>query len=103
MANDLENMNQEEARRREPGHGALGVSGGRKWVMGSSKATNVACLAVFGPDTTSALSRKLEIQLFVSKCGFASEWLKYWGVVHLVDLIIGRCAVTPAVQYAHSQ
>jgi hypothetical protein len=37
------------------------VSGGRKWVLGSSKATNVACLAVFDPDTNSALSWQLEI------------------------------------------
>jgi hypothetical protein len=32
------------------------VSGGRKWVMESSEATNVACLVVFDPDTNSALS-----------------------------------------------
>jgi hypothetical protein len=43
-------------------------------VLGSSKATNVACLAVFDPDTKSALSRPLVgIELFVSKSGFASE------------------------------
>ena len=53
------------------------VSGGRKWVLGSSKATNVACLAVFDPDTNSALSRQLEIRLFVLKAGFASERLMY--------------------------
>jgi hypothetical protein len=52
------------------------VSGGRKWALGSSKATNVACLAVFDPDTNSALSRQLEILLFVLKSGFASEWLR---------------------------
>ena len=51
------------------------VSGGRKWVLGSSKATNVAYLAVFDPDTNSALSRQLEIDIFVLKAGFASEWL----------------------------
>jgi hypothetical protein len=51
------------------------VSGGRKWVLGSSKAANVACLAVFDPDTNSALSRQLEIHIFVLKVGFASEWL----------------------------
>jgi hypothetical protein len=28
------------------------VSGGRKWVLGSSKAVNVACLAVFDPTLT---------------------------------------------------
>jgi hypothetical protein len=52
------------------------VSGGRKWVLGSSKATNVACLAVFDPATNSALSRQLEINSFVLKSGFTSEWLK---------------------------
>ena len=31
------------------------VSGGRKWVLGSSKAVNVACLAVFDPDTNSSV------------------------------------------------
>jgi hypothetical protein len=51
------------------------VSGGRKWVLGSSKATSVACLAVFDPDTNSALSRQLEIARFVLKASFASEWL----------------------------
>jgi hypothetical protein len=40
-------------------YGSVWVSGGRKWVLGSSKATNVACLAVFDPDTNSALSRQL--------------------------------------------
>ena len=51
------------------------VSGGRKWVLGSSKTVNVACLAVFDPDTKSALSRQLEIDIFVFKSGFAFEWL----------------------------
>jgi hypothetical protein len=51
------------------------VSGGWKWVLGSSKATNVACLAVFDPDTNSALSRQLKTRLFVLKAGFASERL----------------------------
>ena len=37
------------------------VSGGRKWVPGSSKAVNVACLAVFDPSTNSALSQLLGI------------------------------------------
>jgi hypothetical protein len=36
------------------------VSGGRKLVLGSSKAVNAACLAVFGPSTNSALSRQPE-------------------------------------------
>jgi hypothetical protein len=53
------------------------VSGGRKWMLGSSKATIVACLAVFDPSTNSALSRQLEIGIFVLKSGFASERLKY--------------------------
>ena len=35
------------------------VSGARKWVLGSTKAVNAACLAVFGPSTNSALSRQL--------------------------------------------
>jgi hypothetical protein len=35
------------------------VSGGRKWVLGSSKAVNAACLAVFDPSTNSALSQRL--------------------------------------------
>jgi hypothetical protein len=39
------------------------VSGGRKWVLGSSKAVNAACLAVFDPNTNSALSRHLESAL----------------------------------------
>jgi hypothetical protein len=38
----------------------LWVSGGRKWVLGSSKAVNAACLAVFGPYTNIALSRQPE-------------------------------------------
>jgi hypothetical protein len=46
-------------------------------VLGSSKATNVACLAVFDPDTNSALSRQLEIRIFVFKSTSASEWLMY--------------------------
>ena len=36
------------------------VSGGREWVLGSSKAVNAACLAVFDPSTNSALSRQPE-------------------------------------------
>ena len=32
------------------------VSGGREWVLGSSKAVNTACLAVFDPITNIALS-----------------------------------------------
>jgi hypothetical protein len=36
------------------------VSGGRKWVLGSSKAVHAACLAVFDPSTNSALSRQPE-------------------------------------------
>jgi hypothetical protein len=35
-------------------------SGGRKWVLGSSKAVNAACLAVFDPGTNNARSRQLE-------------------------------------------
>jgi hypothetical protein len=46
-------------------------------VLGSSKATNVACLAVFDPDTNIALSRQLEIELFVYKTDFACEWSKW--------------------------
>ena len=46
-------------------------------MLGSSKATNVACLAVFDPDTNSALSRQLEIRIFVFKSTSASEWLIY--------------------------
>jgi hypothetical protein len=46
-------------------------------VLGSSKANNVACLAVFDPDTNSALSRQLEINISVLKAGFASERLIY--------------------------
>jgi hypothetical protein len=44
-------------------------------MLESSKAGNVACLAVFDPDTNSALSRQLEIHIFVLKASFASEWL----------------------------
>jgi hypothetical protein len=33
---------------------------GRKWVLGSSKDTNVACLAAFDLGTDSALSRQPE-------------------------------------------
>ena len=36
------------------------VSGGREWVLGSSKAVNAACLAIFDPSTNSALSRQPE-------------------------------------------
>jgi hypothetical protein len=36
------------------------VTGGRKWVLGSSKAVTAACLAVFDPSTNSALSRQPE-------------------------------------------
>jgi hypothetical protein len=46
-------------------------------VLESSKATNVACLAVFDPDTNSALSRQLEIHIFVLKSSFACERLIY--------------------------
>jgi hypothetical protein len=35
------------------------ASGGRMWVLGSSKAVNVACLAVFDPSTNNALSQFL--------------------------------------------
>ena len=44
------------------------VSGGREWVLGSSKAVNAACLAVFDPSTNSALSRQPES---VKKCHMA--------------------------------
>jgi len=53
------------------------VSGGRKWVVGSSHAANVARLAIFDPGTNIALSRQLDIHLFVLKVGFASEGLTY--------------------------
>jgi hypothetical protein len=36
------------------------VSGGRKWVLGSSKAVNAACLVIFDPSTNSTLSRQPE-------------------------------------------
>jgi hypothetical protein len=36
------------------------VSGGRKWVLESSKAVNAACLAVFNPSTNSVLSQQPE-------------------------------------------
>jgi hypothetical protein len=36
------------------------VSGGRQRVLGSSKAVNAACLAVFDPSANSALSRQPE-------------------------------------------
>jgi hypothetical protein len=36
------------------------VSGGLKWVLGSSKAVDTACLAVFDPSTNIALSRQPE-------------------------------------------
>jgi hypothetical protein len=67
------------------------VSGGRKWVLGSSKATNVACLAVFYPDTNSALSRQLHvgIKVFVLKAGFAFEWL------------IKNCVYSPRLNVGH--
>jgi hypothetical protein len=38
----------------------LWVSGGRKWVLGSSEAVNVACFAIFDPSTNSAVSRQPE-------------------------------------------
>ena len=47
------------------------VSGGRKWVLGSSKAVNAACLAVFDPSTNSPLFRQLES---------ATKKKKIWGV-----------------------
>jgi hypothetical protein len=52
--------------------------------MGSSKATNVACSVVFDPDTNSALSRQLEIELFVLiKGGFCFDVVDiYFGVGH---------------------
>ena len=37
------------------------VSGCRKWVLGTSKTTNVACLAVFDLGTNNALSPLLGI------------------------------------------
>ena len=37
------------------------VSGGQKWVLESSKAVNVVCLAVFDPSTNSALSQLLGV------------------------------------------
>ena len=36
------------------------VSGARQWVLGSSKATNAVCLAVFDPVTFCALSQMAE-------------------------------------------
>jgi hypothetical protein len=36
------------------------VSGGRKWALGSNKAVNAACLAVFDHSTNGALSRQPE-------------------------------------------
>ena len=55
-------------------------------MLGSSKATNVACLAVLllDPDTNSALSRQLEIELFVLiKGGFCFDVVDiYFGVGH---------------------
>jgi hypothetical protein len=40
------------------------ASGGRKWVLGWSKAVHAACLAVFDPSTNSALSRQPESVVF---------------------------------------
>jgi hypothetical protein len=74
-------------------------------VLGSSKATKfVACLAVFDPDTNSALSRQLEIKVFVLKASSACERLTYYrgisktcrpphnGVLHVYDINIQICA-----------
>jgi hypothetical protein len=41
------------------------VCGGRKWALGSSKAVDMACLAMFDPNTNMALSRQPES---VKKC-----------------------------------
>ena len=46
-------------------------------MLGSSKAVNAACLAVFDPSTNSALSRQIEIDIFVLKSGFTSERLMF--------------------------
>jgi hypothetical protein len=51
------------------------VSGGRKWVLGLSKAVNAACLAVFDPSTNIALSRQPE---FVKKFH-----MQVYGPLHL--------------------
>jgi hypothetical protein len=60
------------------------VSGGRKGMMGSSKATNVACLAVFDPDTNSALSRQLEIGIFCVEVQFCLRVvdIQEYGAIH---------------------
>ena len=52
------------------------VIGGRKWVLGSSKATNVVCLAVFDPDTNSALSREPEC-VKNAICGYMTLHARY--------------------------
>ena len=57
------------------------VSGGRKWVMGSSKATNVAWLAVFDPDTNSALSRQPELAKNTI-CGYIIIYAWFLFVMH---------------------
>ena len=51
------------------------VSGARQWVLGSSKAGNAACLAVFDLGTKSGLSRHVGIHVFVLKAVSTSERL----------------------------
>jgi hypothetical protein len=63
------------------------VGGGRKWVLGSSKATNVACSAVFDPGTNDALSWQLGIRIFCVEGGFCFE---------VVDVY---CSTTVLMQY----
>jgi hypothetical protein len=52
---------------------------GRQWVLGSSKAVNVACLAVFDPSTNSALSRQPECAVSPPYVGIWASTLDIYG------------------------
>jgi hypothetical protein len=52
------------------------VSGGRKWVLGSSQAVNAACLAVFDPSTNIALSRRPQpVKIYIRDYMGLYTWL----------------------------
>jgi hypothetical protein len=67
----------------------LWVSGARQWVLGSSKAVNAICLAVFDPVTFCSLSQMAEFTLRPRL--IAHRWRR-WSLARAAAIRLGQAA-----------
>ena len=65
------------------------VSGARQWVLGSSKAANVVCLAVFDPVAFCSLSQMAEFTLRPRL--IAHRWRR-WSLARAAAIRLGQAA-----------